>query len=115
MMQSVVSTAVDLNLDRLRSFVGDEPEVLSELVALWHQTTLDALEELRGAVEIKDSDGVVRSAHAIKGASGNVGAESAMELASQIERVARRGDLSLAGVLLASLERSVERAWASRP
>lgn len=114
-MQSVASTTVDLNLDRLRSFFGDEPEVLSELVALWHQTTHDSLAELRGALDAKDADGVVRCAHAIKGASGNVGAEGAMELASQLERVARRGDLSLAGVLLASLERSVERAWACRP
>ena len=56
---------------------------------------------LKGYLETGDAAGTERQAHTIKGASANVGGELLQEVASQMEKAAKDGDLSAAGGHLA--------------
>ena len=59
---------------------------------------------LKGYLETGDVSGAERQAHAIKGASANVGGERLREVAFEMEKATRAGDLSAAGRLMAEME-----------
>ena len=62
----------------LKAFLGDIP------------TQIEALKKM---LEAEDVSGVERQAHTIKGAASNVGGESLREVAGEMERGSRTGDL----------------------
>ena len=64
---------------------------------------------LKGYLETGDAAGAERQAHTIKGASANVGGERLREVAFEMEKAARAGDLSTAGRLMAELEAQFDR------
>jgi CheY-like chemotaxis protein/HPt (histidine-containing phosphotransfer) domain-containing protein len=55
-------------------------------------------------LEIGDAAGVERQAHTIKGASANVGGERLLDVAFEIEKTAKIGDLNAAWIHMAELE-----------
>jgi len=59
---------------------------------------------VKGYLETGDAPGVERQAHSIKGASANVGGERLREVAFELEKAAKAGDLSAAGGHMAELE-----------
>ncbi len=59
---------------------------------------------LKGYLEIGDAAGVERQAHTIKGASANVGGERLRDVAFEIEKTAKIGDLNAAWIHMAELE-----------
>ena len=59
---------------------------------------------LKGYLESGDAAGAERQAHTIKGASANVGGKRLMEVAFEMEKAARAGDLSAAGRHIPELE-----------
>jgi HPt (histidine-containing phosphotransfer) domain-containing protein len=62
------------------------------------------LDAVRAAVAAGDSSEVARSAHAIAGASGNLGAEALQAAAKALERAGREGSKSLLAHLAAEVE-----------
>jgi HPt (histidine-containing phosphotransfer) domain-containing protein len=59
---------------------------------------------LKGYLETGDLSGAERQAHAIKGASANVGGERLRDVAFEMEKATRAGDLSATGRLKAEMD-----------
>ncbi len=67
------------------------------------------VDELRVALDRKDAKAVERAAHALKGCTSNLAAQTASEVAHKLESLARAGDLADAESLLQELECQLER------
>jgi len=64
---------------------------------------------LKGYLETGDAPGAERQAHTIKGASANVGGERLLEVAFEMEKSAKAGDLSAVARQMAELELQFNR------
>jgi HPt (histidine-containing phosphotransfer) domain-containing protein len=80
--------------ERIREVVGDDREILLELVSLFFEDTQQRLEKLQKALAGGDLLVTRNEAHAIKGASGNFGAERLHEAAKRLEDAARAGQIA---------------------
>ncbi len=72
--------------------MGDE-EFMGELIDLYLEDMPRQLEALRLAVEKHDAASAAATAHRLKGASGNVGADSLSSLCREIEESSRDNKL----------------------
>ncbi len=74
-------------LDRsvLRSSLGDDLELIEEILELFATTTPEIIESLKRAADEGDLETVRKCAHSIKGSSGNIGAEAMQESMRNIE------------------------------
>jgi len=102
--------------DRLLDRLGDE-ETVSEIMPVYVNDKRQRLEELGRAVEQADAAQVKLHAHAIKGASANVGATYLSDVAKTLEHLAAEGDLSDAPRLFEEITRLFDEfeAFVSRP
>lgn len=74
-----------LDLARLREIYGDDRAGMLDLLELVVATAQTQLESLEAAVASRDAAAIRSAAHAIKGASLNVGAGEASRSAAQLE------------------------------
>ena len=74
-----------------------------ELLSMYVNDTRSRLSELGDAVMAQDAQQVMKLAHYIKGASGNVGIKSLHSCAASLEAQARKGDLAPSQKLLAEM------------
>jgi CheY-like chemotaxis protein len=88
--------------------VGDDRELLAELVEIYRTDTPMLLARLRAAVAGGDARGVEEAAHAIKGTVGNFGAPAAAAEAAALEKMAQAGGLEGADEGLGRLERELQ-------
>ncbi|MGI6655497.1 MAG: Hpt domain-containing protein [Desulfobulbus sp.] len=75
---------------------GGDQELLDELLELFRDSSAADLAQLRQAVAADDAAGVVRAAHAIKGAAASLGLESVRDLAQAMESDGRQGSVAVA-------------------
>lgn len=87
---------------------GDE-RLCDEILDLFMQDTPVQLEKLKRAMEGNDATQVEKQAHAIKGASANIGAHALRDAAFEMEMAGRRGDLNPARTLENKLETEFEK------
>nr|WP_320012845.1 Hpt domain-containing protein [uncultured Desulfobulbus sp.] len=88
----------DLHWNRefaLEQTAGDE-ELLEELLILFKDSASADLEQLQQAINSEDTDGVVRAAHSLKGASASLGMEGIRDIAMAMESDARDGSVAVA-------------------
>ena len=78
---------VILDLERLREIYDDDREGMVELLDLTVETTKSQLDTIAAAVEARYAAAARGAAHAIKGASFNVGADETAKLAAELERL----------------------------
>jgi PAS domain S-box-containing protein len=76
--------------------LGLEFETFRRMLLRFADSKDATLEPLRTAVAVADSDAVARHAHAIAGASGNLGADALRAAAKALERAGRNGEKDLA-------------------
>lgn len=82
-------------LQALRDLAGpDMPEIVTEVVTLYIDTSAEAYAAMKTASAAGDAKEVREMAHKIKGSSGNVGARVVGEHALTLERAAAGGDPS---------------------
>ena len=98
-------SAFDLN-EVLARVEGDR-ELLSELIDIFRTESPRMLGEIRKHVDARDEKLLQRSAHALKGAAGNLGAKKASSAALALEMLAKQGDLGSATDRLRDLEREM--------
>jgi HPt (histidine-containing phosphotransfer) domain-containing protein len=67
------------------------------------------IEALRGYLEAGDAPGAERQAHTVKGASANVGGECLREVAFEMEKAGKAGDLAAIKARMAGLETEFDR------
>ncbi len=83
---------------------GDEDDFFKELLGIFFQRVPALLVELQAAINSKDPVKLERSAHALKGTAGNLGAMMLMKLAEQLEVMGRSGKTDQAAEVLAELQ-----------
>jgi HPt (histidine-containing phosphotransfer) domain-containing protein len=82
-----------MNFKELGENLGLEEDEYRELIDLFIQSGGTDLQNLAQAIAARDADLVVRSAHTIKGASGNLGLTEVSAAAKIIEERAMRNQL----------------------
>ncbi len=97
-----------VNLARLGDTFGDDPEFLTELYSIYVEDACGRLSTLDSALADNDSEKIESVAHALKGSSGNVGAERMSALAAELERVDTAQDPPQAQDLAAALHTEFE-------
>ncbi|MBI3896516.1 MAG: Hpt domain-containing protein, partial [Acidobacteria bacterium] len=78
----------------LLSRVGNDPELLKEIVGLFFDECPKALSAIRQAVERRDANAVEFSAHALKSMIGNFTVSGAWQAALDLEMMGRESELA---------------------
>ncbi len=88
--------------------VGDDLELLEEMVEILVEESPEMLAQLRAALAAGDSETVERVGHAFKGSVANFAAPAATATAFALEQGGRNGDLAEAGALIDRLQQQYE-------
>ncbi len=88
---------------------GESEELLTELLALLHESSLSDLEKITTAEASGDANAMGEAAHSIKGAAASLGVEGLRDVAYELEKAGRDGDLQLAVSFVASLKGLVDQ------
>jgi signal transduction histidine kinase/DNA-binding response OmpR family regulator/HPt (histidine-containing phosphotransfer) domain-containing protein len=80
----------------LRERVGGDEQLLTDVVRLFLEDCPMRLAAIRTAVELRDAEAIRTSAHALKGAAGNLSAKGLFEAARVLERVGAESRLGAA-------------------
>ncbi len=82
-----------MDFKELGARLGLEEDEFKELVELFVETGSDDFSRLQAAAESKDFEQVMKSAHTLSGAAGNLGLMDIHTLAKQIENQVRDSQL----------------------
>ncbi len=89
----------------LAELAGPEnPDFLKEIIAAYLKDLPGRLEAMRAAFAAGAAPALQQAAHALKGSSGNVGAQRLYKICRMIEDIAKGGSAAGAGELLLALE-----------
>ncbi|MDD5627809.1 MAG: PAS domain S-box protein [Elusimicrobia bacterium] len=95
-------------LQKLRELAGPEDAALvADVIHEFLDSSARLLAKLKAGAAAGDIKAVQDNAHALKGASGNVGAAALRKISARLEALARSGTLEGSGELLAALESAV--------
>jgi HPt (histidine-containing phosphotransfer) domain-containing protein len=97
-----------MNFKELAAELGLEEDEYRELVELFMTTGAAEFEKLKAAWTAGDVDTVMRSAHTIKGASGNLGLTDVYNTATTIEKSADNGQLDGLEQHLSTLQTQID-------
>jgi HPt (histidine-containing phosphotransfer) domain-containing protein len=97
-----------MNLQELADNLGLEVDEYKELVELFIDTGAADFHKIKEALEKHDADLVMRSAHTIKGAAGNLGLMDVSATAKIIEDNARDNKLDVLAPAVQTLETQIE-------
>jgi two-component system, sensor histidine kinase and response regulator len=98
-----------LDQELLLQRVQGDRELFAEIIRLFLEDAPRSLETMRVALERADLRALEHAAHSLKGAAGNLAAQSVANAASQLERSAQGGSAGAAREDLATLEGLLER------
>lgn len=97
-------------LEQLRELLGSRADAaMKRLFDAFTNQAPGKLVEAEGALDAGDVESLARAVHVLKGSSGQIGALKLRDLAADIESVAKKGELSRAGELLADLAEELAR------
>ena len=83
--------------------LGEEWELLGEILSVFQESTASDLKLLREAIASGNSDQTVRRAHKIKGAAANINAEGVRKAACDIETAVTAGSMQETSALIENL------------
>lgn len=101
-----------LDHDHLLEMTGGDEIFEHELISAYRASVTSILDRLRAALSKGDMTLVMRQAHALKGASLNVGAMAMARCAGAMEEAARGRDLALADQAAQRLDAEHAALWA---
>ena len=104
MLKSLSSIQPDFDWQRLNQLAGEDAGFAVELLAMFLKDCESSLATLNRAVTARSLQAIEETAHALRGASANVGAIAMSTTAVQLEEEARNGELSEADSLLQLLD-----------
>lgn len=111
-MQSEFKDAAELpvcNLKAALERLDGDAELLSMLIGVYQEDSVDLLQRLTTAIEQRDAPGAERSSHSLKGLASNFDGMPAVEAALVIETAARQGAWPTVTDGLPTLEQEVSR------
>lgn len=100
---------VSVLADELLERIDGDRVLLAELLDLLRLDYPRQLETMRRAIETENCEGLERVGHAMKGALGNLAAVTAAEIAGELERLGKSGDIRQAPNRLVELEDELGR------
>jgi len=102
----------DLQWDRSFALeqAGDDEEILEELLTLYRDSSAADLGKIEEGLKAGNAEAVADAAHSIKGASASLGIEAIRQLAHDIEKAGRSGDLDFIRNNLPKLGALLEKA-----
>ena len=107
------ASAVDpASLNALRELSTDG-DALAELIDLFLESAPEMLARAEAAAADADAARLVREAHALRGSCANFGAHKLQELCTELETLARKGNLGSAPALLVALQAEFGRVSAA--
>ncbi|MDY6938580.1 MAG: response regulator [Cyanobacteriota bacterium] len=106
------ATAGVIDWQRLHTVSGDDLEFEIELLEAFIESAREYLEQIESALAANDAQTVSRIVHQLKGASGNVGIPSMMEIAAQMNLQAKENRLQGLGDRLPELHRILDEVQA---
>ncbi len=86
-----------------------EADFVTELIGIFEEDLLVRLNQIRAGVKTMDALRVSQAAHALKGASGELGAAGMREICSRLESSTGNGSIVAATSILPELEAEAER------
>ena len=89
-----------------------EPDVLAEVLTLFLQETPKRMGRIQAAWQSGDHAEVHRTAHSLKGSTGNIGARAMFAVCRDLDAQVQSGDLSNVDGLVAALAREYARVEA---
>jgi HPt (histidine-containing phosphotransfer) domain-containing protein len=98
-------------IEELRA--GIAPQALLAVIGTFEADAIKRLSEISGAVRGGDGEALKAAAHALKGASANLGAARVSVLSARLWELGRDGDLTSAPAIVDELERAVQDAPAA--
>lgn len=110
MSEAVMSEAVDMAvlLSLEEAQIEGEPDLIVELIDLYLEDASAKLYDLREAAAKTDEGMLRRTAHCLKGSSGNLGARGVAAVCEELEQIDCNDLPRRAGELLLRLEREYE-------
>jgi two-component system, sensor histidine kinase and response regulator len=93
----------------LEKRIGDDPEFVNEVLEIFLEDLQEQFDKLKDSVKNKNIKTLTRTAHSIKGASQNMGAISLSEVASEMEKNARRNEITLVDSALVRMEKEITK------
>ncbi|WP_197992895.1 PAS domain S-box protein [Gimesia aquarii] len=93
-----------INMQTALSRVGDDKEILNDMVNYFFEDSPSLLDEIRKRVQSGDIDEMVRAAHSLKGLCANFEAHAAVQSAKTIEDMKNATDLSSVTKIIDELE-----------
>jgi HPt (histidine-containing phosphotransfer) domain-containing protein len=106
-LSKLPESLIDVN-DGLTRVGGDEEffiELLNDLVELGK----DCLSKLNEAVKTADSELITKTAHSLKGASGNLGAKGLQKMSFELEQMGKNNNFNESIPLIHKIEREIIR------
>ena len=97
------------NKEAALSRLGGNEGLLNRIVEMFLAQIAEKQQALHKAVTEQDIEGVRFTSHAMKGVSGDVGADAIRERASSIENKAKRDDLTEIALDMQELDDLIER------
>ncbi len=104
-----VFTGKPIDMERINDATGGDEEFLKELVEIFLDDAVLRIEELKSALQTGDPEEVGRTAHKLKGASANMGADGLTSYAKELEALTVVAKLQEAGPLMQGLETELTR------
>jgi PAS domain S-box-containing protein len=106
-----LSAALDSQaVERLRALAeASEPSLMDQIFTAFVVDSVERIRALRKALSESDPELMRSAAHALRGASANVGALHTAEIALRLERKGNDGDMNGSGALVDQLEDEFER------
>jgi PAS domain S-box-containing protein len=98
-----------LDRQQLMQRIGDDPEILLQLVAVFREECRMLLTQIEQGLAARDTRVVERAAHRLRGSLGTMAAEPAQQAALEVELLGRAGDLGTAAERFRALAYEVER------
>ena len=89
----------------MRASVGDDPEIIRELVEEFVPAARSEIAEIHAAVGSAQAERVRSASHKLKGSSGLVGARRLVEVCGKLEAAGNIGDWPAIGALAGCLDR----------
>lgn len=96
-----------MNFCEMAERIGLDEQDFREMAELFVTVGLTDLDKMKDACARKDWQGVVMSAHSLKGASANLGFAEIYEIARRVEAGARAQELGGADEAIARIEREL--------
>jgi len=80
------------DIDAMRRRLGGDDILIAELIGLFVEDYPAQLSAIEASIAARRLDAVRRDAHALKGSASNLSASGVIQAASELERMAERGE-----------------------